>query len=217
MANKMYSNNYKETFETWNKVALLYQDKFMNLDIYNESYDFFCAAFSKQQPHILEIACGPGNITKYLLKVRPDFQITAIDIAPAMIELAQKNNPTVHFKVMDAREISILNTNYDGIIAGFCLPYLSETDCSELLNNCSNLINTGGYLYLSFVEGGKEKSGYQTGSSGDRVYFYYHQQDNLTELLLKNGFEKPYVFKVLYKKTEEFSDEHTILISKKIS
>ena len=30
-------DRYKETFETWDKVASLYQDKFMNLDIYRAS------------------------------------------------------------------------------------------------------------------------------------------------------------------------------------
>lgn len=33
------NNHYKETFEIWNKVASLYQEKFMNLDLYNDSYD----------------------------------------------------------------------------------------------------------------------------------------------------------------------------------
>ena len=30
-------DRYKETFESWDKVASLYQDKFMNLDIYRAS------------------------------------------------------------------------------------------------------------------------------------------------------------------------------------
>ena len=41
---------------------------------------------------VLEIACGPGNITKYISRLRPDFQITAIDLSPNMIELAKANN-----------------------------------------------------------------------------------------------------------------------------
>ena len=32
-------NRYTETFETWNKVAALYQDKFMDLDLYNDTYE----------------------------------------------------------------------------------------------------------------------------------------------------------------------------------
>ena len=37
-------DKYKETFKTWNKVASLYQDKFMELDLYNDTYDFICSS-----------------------------------------------------------------------------------------------------------------------------------------------------------------------------
>lgn len=32
-------DKYKETFETWNNVASMYHDKFMDLDLYNDTYD----------------------------------------------------------------------------------------------------------------------------------------------------------------------------------
>ena len=62
-------NPYEETFETWNKIASLYEEKFMDLDLYNQSYDAFCDLLKKENPKLLEIGCGPGNITKYLLCV----------------------------------------------------------------------------------------------------------------------------------------------------
>lgn len=83
-------DRYTETFETWNKIATLYQDKFMQLDLYNNTYDFICKSINKYQAKILEIGCGPGNITKYLLSNRPDFDIFGIDIASNMIEIAKK-------------------------------------------------------------------------------------------------------------------------------
>ncbi|MFN8864488.1 MAG: class I SAM-dependent methyltransferase [Flavobacteriales bacterium] len=86
-------NKYEETFETWNNIASLYQDKFMGLDLYNETYDFICNTIDKPHAKVLEIGCGPGNITKYLLSKRPDFDIFGIDIAPNMVELARQNNP----------------------------------------------------------------------------------------------------------------------------
>lgn len=101
-------DRYKETFETWNKLASLYQDKFMDLDLYNETYDFVCNSITRVNAKVLEIGCGPGNITKYLLSQRPDFDIFGIDISPNMIELAEKNNPTAKFAVMDSRQINSL-------------------------------------------------------------------------------------------------------------
>ena len=132
-----------------------------------------------------------------------------------MIELAKKNNPTANFKVMDCRQINNLDTKYDGIVCGFCLPYLAEADSSKLVFDCNRLLADNGILYLSFVEGDKNKSGFQVGSSGDRTYFHYYNINNLELLLFDNGFEKLKIFKVSYKKTDESSDEHTILLTKK--
>src|SRR5829696_71014 len=89
-------DNYQKTFETWDKVATLYQEKFMNLDLYNDTYNKFCELIKKPNATIFEIGCGPGNITKYLLAKKPDIQIYAIDVAPNMIQLAKANNPTAH-------------------------------------------------------------------------------------------------------------------------
>ena len=206
---------YKETFETWNKVASLYQGKFMGLDIYNDTYDFICSTLNKPNSTILEIGCGPGNITKYLLSKRPDFEIFGIDIAPNMIKLAKENNPNASFAIMDSREISKIKTKYDGIVCGFCLPYLSPTDSEKLIFDANNLLNDNGLIYISFIEGGHNKSGFQVGSSGDRSYFYYHNLDKLKTQLLENSFDGLKIFKVEYKKSEAQKDIHTIVIAKK--
>lgn len=208
-------DQYKETFNTWNKIAELYQDKFMKLDLYNNTYDFFCDAITKQNAKLLEIGCGPGNITKYLLKKNSHFDILGIDIAPNMIELAKKNNPAANFVVMDTREINTLNNKFDGIIAGFCLPYLSQTECQDLILNSYELLNDNGIIYLSFVEGNDEESGFKVGNAG-RVYFYYHNINALKERLIKTKFQEIETFKVSYKKSETESEMHTILIAKKI-
>lgn len=210
-------DKYKETSETWNKVASLYQDKFMYLNLYNDTYDFICETITADKAKLLEIGCGPGNITKYLLSKRPDYTIFGIDIAPNMIELARKNNPSANFSVMDTRQIDELEGNYDGIICGFCLPYLSHTDSIKFIADCYNLLIDNGLIYLSFVEGKPHKSGYQTGSSGDRVYFYFYDLDALKQQLIENNFGEIELFKVEYRKSESETDIHTILTAKKKS
>lgn len=208
-------DRYKETFETWNKVASLYQEKFMNLDLYNETYDFICSYSPIKKSQILEIGCGPGNISKYLLSKRPDFEVFGIDIAPNMIELAKRNNPMAHFEIMDCREISKIKTKYDGIICGFCLPYLSFEECKKLIVDTSILLNKNGLIYLSFVEGEENKSGFQISSTGDRTYFNYHNLEIIKSQLSENSFEELKTFKVLYKKSETQEEIHTILVAAK--
>lgn len=203
-------DRYKETFETWNKLAALYQDKFMDLDLYDATYDYVCQTITKPNAKLLEIGCGPGNITKYLLSKRPDFAILGIDIAQNMIELTQQNNPTASFAVMDCRAIHTLEKGYDGIVGGFCLPYLSQAESSELIATSYNLLNENGLLYLSFVEGNPEDSDFKTGIGG-RVYFYYHDLEVLTSQLLNLKFKNIKTFKVKYKTSETTFDIHTIV------
>jgi len=210
-------DRYTETFETWNKIASLYQDRFMDLDLYNETYDFVCDSIDKASPKILEIGCGPGNITKYLLSKRPDFDIFGIDIAPNMIELASRNNPKAHFAVMDNREIAAIKTKYDAIVCGFCLPYLSLADSRKLISDCYDLLNENGLVYMSFVEGDPGRSDFQTGSDGDRIYFYFYNLEDLKTQFVRNNFEELQVFKVEYKKSETQNDIHTIVTAKKKS
>lgn len=184
-------DHYKITFETYNKVANEYQDKFMYMDLYNDTYDYLCGLINKQYSEILEIGCGPGNITKYLLTKRPDFKIEGIDISLNMLKLAKDNNPSANFKQLDCRDISSLNYKYDAIVCGFIMPYLSKDDCAKLIEDCSKLLNPNGFIYFSTMEDDYSKSGFETTSfSGENeVYVYYHEEKYLSQYLEQCNFK----------------------------
>jgi len=204
-------DKYHETFQTWNNVAKQYEEQYMHLDLYNESYAFFCDSIPAKNAKILDLGCGPGNIIKYLTSQRSDFKICGIDIAPNMVSLARFNNPKAKFQVMDVRAIDDLESTYDGIISGFCIPYLSEADVEKLFFDCYNLLKTGGILYISFVQGDESQSGYIIGSAGDRTYFYYHSLKYLISKAHENGMKEIKSFKVSFKK----KDIHKILMIQK--
>ncbi len=205
----------EETFATWNKVAKLYEEKFMDLNLYNDSYDLFCAAIIQQNASILEVGCGPGNITKYLLRKRPDLKITGIDFSPNMIALAAANNPSATFDVMDCKEINKIQQKFDGIISGFCLPYLSADECEKFIEDAALLLNNEGILYISFVEGDYAASGFKAGSTGDRTYFYYHRLLDLKSKLAAHNFDIVKGIKLDYTSNKPMPETHNIVVSKK--
>ena len=207
---------YNQTFSTWNKLAELYQEKFMHLDIYNDSYDFFCNNIKIENPTILDVGCGPGNIAKYILAKESNYKLHGIDVAPNMIDLARKNNPTASFEVMDCRNIHQLPNTFDGIICGFCLPYLSYEDCIPFFSNIETLLNENGIVYLSFVEGDPSKSGLQLSSTGDQSYFYYYNLQDITQQLLKLRLEVFKIFHVEYSNSSKKQETHTVLLAKKL-
>ena len=208
-------NKYLETFNTWNKVAKAYQDKFMNLDIYNDTYDRFLDLLPEKSPSILDVGCGPGNICKYLLSKKTSIKLKGIDVAEQMVFLAQKNNPLADFELMDSRKLDLIKSNYDGIICGFCIPYLSQEDLSKLIVDCKNTLHESGVLYISYIDGDYAASDYIIGSTGSRVYFYYHNTKKLEQLLQEHSFEIKEVLHVDYKISDSAKETHTILIVKK--
>lgn len=181
----------KISVAVFDKYAQQYQDKFMDLSQYHDTFDLFCAAIGKTNAEVLEIGCGPGNITRYLLNKRPNLKILGTDLAPNMIELAKINNPGAEFKIFDCRDIGKLVQKYDAIMGGFCLPYLSREEAIAMIADASKILRPKGILYLSTMEDDYSKSGFKASSSNsaDRAYIYYHQADYLTAALEDNGFE----------------------------
>lgn len=104
-----------------------------------------------------------------------------------MVALARNNNPTASFNVMDCRDISGLHKKYDGIMCGFCLPYLTKEEAIKLIHNGCDLLHSGGAIYLSTMEDDYNKSGFKKSSSGDEMFMHYHEAGYLSNALIENG------------------------------
>ena len=178
----------QQAVAVFDSCAAIYQEKYMDVGLYKDSFDLFCSKL-QQDSEILELACGPGNITHYLLEKRPDLKILGTDLAPNMVALARINNPAADFELMDCRKITEINKKFDAVMCGFCLPYLSKEEAIQLLKDTSGIINPGGLIYISTMEDDYEKSRLQTSSSGEYTLFmHFHEADYLTKVLEANGF-----------------------------
>lgn len=203
----------KMVLHVFNTHAKLYQQKYMSVELYSESLNFFCDTIS-QHAEILELGCGPGNVTKYLLEKRADLNIFATDLAESMIKLAKVNNPMADFAVMDCRKISSLNKKYDAIMCGFCLPYLAKEEVKQLIADASQLLKPKGVLYLSTMEDDYSKSSLTAGSTGDKLFMYYHEETYLSEFLEENNFEIVFKDRKIYDGAQGNKTTDLILISR---
>ncbi|RZJ31420.1 MAG: class I SAM-dependent methyltransferase [Flavobacterium sp.] len=185
----------KAAVAVFDKLAALYQQKYIDVSAYSDSFRVFCENLP-DGASIFELACGPGNITRYLLDLRPDLKIYATDLSPNMVALAAQNNPEARFGVLDCREISNLNEAYDAVMCGFCLPYLSKEDAVALIADAARLLRADGLLYISTMEDDYQKSGFEAGSTGDKIFMHYHEAGYLTSAFKESGlaviFEKRY-------------------------
>ena len=210
------TDNIQQPADIFNKHALKYQERFMDVQLYSESLDFFCDHIGKENARILELACGPGNITRYLLNKRPDLKIMATDLAPNMLQLAAQNNPEAEFRLMDCREISGLEVQYDAIMCGFCLPYLSETEAGKLISDAAQLLPEGGLLYISTMEeNDTNKSGIRTSSAGDKMYMYYHKAVHLTKCMAASNLTIDSISRKEYPSSDGTTTTDLIIIARK--
>jgi ubiquinone/menaquinone biosynthesis C-methylase UbiE len=177
--------------QRFDEFAEEYALRFENVSGYIDHLKYFCDQIRSEKPTILELACGPGNVTGFLRNQFPESRIVAIDLAPKMIEIAKKALPDIDFRVMDVRRITEINETFDAVMCSFCLPFLSKTDAAKLIADSSQCLNSGGVLYLSTMEGDETRAGFETTSfSGDAtIYFNYHRQHDLELALIQYGFE----------------------------
>lgn len=197
-------------------MAAVYEERFMDLTLYNDTYDEFCRHVSQPDPMILEIGCGPGNISRYILSRRRDFKLFGIDLAPNMVQLAMKNNPSAEFGIMDCRNIRSIEKKFNGIICGFCMPYLSIEECTKLILDCADLLEKDGILYFSVIEGKYEDSAFEYSSDGkDRTFVHYYSEEDFLPVLKASGFEVLNRDRKEYAKRDGAQSFHLIFIVRK--
>ncbi len=174
---------------TFDRLAETYAQKYLALDTYDAYYRQFCLHVARQGATVLDVACGPGNVSAFLVRERPDLQVLGIDLAPRMVQLAQTHVPSASFLLHDCRHLADLGRVFEGIAYAFGLNYLNQEDAEQFFESLSKVLAPNGVLYLSAMSGPTEHSGLQTSSSGDPIYMYYRPRQEIERLVQRAGLE----------------------------
>ncbi|NQX66070.1 malonyl-ACP O-methyltransferase BioC [Paenibacillus alba] len=116
----------------------------------------------RDRQSILEIGCGTGTLTEILLKEWPSASITALDIAPAMITLAQQRVQSSAAKITGTNTMDRLRflnadvevwapnapkASFDLIVSNACFQWLSNP--RQTLGQLRRLLRAGGLLIFT--------------------------------------------------------------------
>ncbi|MDF1696080.1 MAG: class I SAM-dependent methyltransferase [Saprospiraceae bacterium] len=204
----------KELFDSF---ADLYQEKYMDVTKYHDSLNLFCQFLPHENANILELACGPGNITKYLFSCLPNLKIFATDISEKMLHLAKINNPKADCAMLDCRNIRSLDSTYDAVICGFGLPYLTKEEALNLIDDATHLLNPEGLIYLSTMEDEYIKSGFQGSSQNpdEGLNMYFHEAEYLSNKIESSGMKILHISRITYLGPQGKDVTDLILIAKK--
>ena len=174
---------------TFDKLAETYAGKYFSLKTYDSHYREFCSHVPRQGATVLDVACGPGNVSAFLARERPDLEVLGIDLAPNMVRLAKIYVPSAHFMVHDCRHLVELGQVFDGVAYAFGLNYLNQEDAEQFFRSLGEVLAPNGVLYLSAMLGPSEGSGLQTSSSGDQIYVHYRPRQEIDQLVRRAGLK----------------------------
>jgi ubiquinone/menaquinone biosynthesis C-methylase UbiE len=110
------------------------------------------AALETASCRVLDVGTGTGMLPLELIKARPDWQITGIDISPDMLKLARVNaaKADVYGKIdylrASAAELPFTNNSYDIVVSNASL-HLWE-DPVKVFNEIARVTAVGGYCLI---------------------------------------------------------------------
>ena len=131
---------------------------------------------------ILELACGSGYWTEYLLEVAK--QITAIDQSQEMLEIAKNRygkHTNISFSQADAYNPPIYTPAFTGCMANFLFSHIPRKDIAKFLQTVHDSLDKN--AFVMFVD-----SNYQEGQGGILVNKEGHE-DTWKRRKLNNGEE----------------------------
>lgn len=119
--------------------------------IFNERKKIVLELIGRENGRLLDIGCGPGVMTKELLK--KNFLIYNTDISPSMIERARRDlnghrhKDRVFFKVCDIEHLDFENSYFDVVLCVGVIEYLQ--DYHDAITIISKILKNGGTAIIS--------------------------------------------------------------------
>jgi trans-aconitate 2-methyltransferase len=93
---------------------------------------------------VVDLGCGPGNLTTLLRDRWPDADIAGVDSSPEMIERARDADPTITFEVGDLRTWAAEADPFDVLVSNATLQWLP--DHLDLLPALVSRVEPGGWF-----------------------------------------------------------------------
>lgn len=133
-----------------------------------------------------------GGIVPYLMKLFPYTYFKVIDIDNEFIAEAKARFPSLDVGYGDIRALPFESNTFDMILDMSTLDHILESDIPSVITEYSGVLRQGGILALVcwFTKKGMEHLVY-TGRDWDKKKAYYHNFDNVVQLLNSNGLVVP--------------------------
>ena len=165
----------------YRKYAKEFDENIASLEIYNASY-YYLLEKIQDGAAVLDLACGPGNVSFYLKRYKPDLSITGVDISEEMIELAKARIKDGEFILKDICEIGF-DSQFDCVICAFGIPYLDLEATAHVMKTIKKSLKQDGHYYISYIEGIEQGYAKQSFTDNDELFIFSHPEEAVLEIL----------------------------------
>jgi len=181
-------NLAKEHLKIYDALASEYEARVPTLTkVTQDSVKWFSESL-KEDAIVLDIGCGVGNTTQELLKY--NFEVTAIDLSPRMIEYAEIRNPearciAANFLTQD------FDKYFDGILEFAFLHLFPIEEAVKVLRKIRLNLKPDGLLYAGTTKSTTPKEGFETKDDYSGLHKRYRKhwtEKEFTDFLIDGGF-----------------------------
>jgi len=136
---------------------------------------------------VCDLGCGPGQIARYLHERGVD--AFGVDLSPAMVEVAQRLNPGIHFEQGDMQALQAADGAWGGIAAFYSIIHIPRESVVSTLRELRRVLRPGGLLLLSFHIGDEVVHLDEWWGRPVSLDFYFFSPHKLTGCLREAGLE----------------------------
>ncbi len=199
----MLTTEEQETLETYNAIAESWSQTLAD-EFWAEEYKKFQTYLP--QGNIIDLGCGSGRDSRWF--TQNGYEVTGIDISPAMIGLARAANPKATFLVKSFYDLSFPPESFDGFWCACSLIHIPRAKIGRVLRQIKQLLKKSAVGFVAVKEGQGEKIT-QWRESGKKRYFVYYSHEQFDRLLNEAGFE---ILEMQKRPPENFDQDGTFLV-----
>lgn len=192
-------NNKKDvisiTRDTYDLIATSYSEKISGLlsdtwvgDYEKQLLDRFLQLIEALNPKILDVGCGNGKDTAYLMA--KGATVVGIDYSSKMLQEAKRHVQNGVFYLMDMRNLEFPNNTFDGVWANGCIYHVPKVKLSQVLKEVIRVLKPLGIFSFNAKGGTGEglEDNPKSFAGGPRFYAYYTISE-MKEHLQEAGLE----------------------------
>lgn len=202
----------KFAVSTYDKVANKYTEQYFNDLSDSPIIDKFLSLLP-QRAKILDVGCGPGEFTGYIMK--KEFDVEGIDLSGEMLKIAKAKVPDGKFKLMDMRKLDYPDSTFDGLLVAYSLIHIPSNEIPATLSGLSRVLKPGGKILILAQKGEPDKIVDEPLKPGEKIFINFFSKERLAKFLTNSGFDIELQEEVPIQDSESMSDTVICVIAKK--